>query len=88
MGKIPLKIERTLRALLQRPRTTRDLEAAPTYDHCSPSTIRDLRRKGINISSQLVPVAGFAGQPARVARYEIQPESLEAAKRLLAELES
>ena len=48
----PAKIERVLAALLDAPKTTRELELAPTYDHVANSTAADLRRLKVQIESE------------------------------------
>ena len=80
------KIRRVLRALLQRPHTSRDLELAPVSDHCSHSTVSDLRAEGVEIETERVTVPGYAGQPAHVARWEIPAHAREHALQLLHEL--
>lgn len=76
------KWQRVLRSLLAGPKTSRQLETE-CYDHCSHSTIAELRRKGVRIHSDLVKIQGYAGLPAYIARWTIEPESLAVAWRLL-----
>ena len=71
----PAEIERFLAALLDGPTATRQLELAPVHDHVAHSTAAELRRRGVELRSELVEVPGYAGLPARVARYEIPPHA-------------
>lgn len=79
----PAKIERVLAALLERPRTTRELEAAPVFDHVGHSTAADLRRMGLRLISRTVKIPGYQGMPALIAEYSIAAESRAAAEDLL-----
>jgi hypothetical protein len=67
----PAKIERVLAALLDGPKTSRQLELAPVHDHVPHSTAGELRRRGVELRSELVEVPGYGGCLARVARYSI-----------------
>jgi len=80
----PAKIERVLAALLRGPATTRELE--DVGDHVAHSTAAELRRRGVELQSELIHVPGFGGSVARVARYAIAPDSRQFAERLLAEM--
>lgn len=77
------KWQRFLTALLESPRTSRELELAPVFDHCAHSTAAELRKKGIDLVAEIIEISGYHGQPARIARYSIAPESVERARRLL-----
>ena len=77
------KWQRVLRALADRPHTSRELERDPVFDHCAHSTVAELRKRGIAIDTDMVEVAGYAGLPARVARYSLTAEGREAALWLL-----
>lgn len=77
------KWQRVLTALLDGPQTSRQLEREPTFDHCAPSTASELRRKGLPIVTEMIEVAGYAGEPARIARYSLDPTGREHALRLL-----
>lgn len=78
----PSKRQRVIHALLRGPQTSFDLERV-AHDHCSPSTISELRQDGLVIYSQLVPVPGFGGQPAHVAQYTLAAESRDLAIELM-----
>lgn len=80
----PRKWQRWLAAVLESAKTSRELELAPVFDHCAHSTAAEVRKKGISVVAEIVEIRGYCGQPARIARYSIAPESVEAAKRLLA----
>lgn len=73
---------RVLRALVDGPRTSRQLERE-AFDHVPHSTASELRKKGIVLETEIVTIAGYAGCSARVARYSIAPESRGRAERLL-----
>lgn len=77
------KLARVLRALLDRPHTSRELELAPVWDHCSHSTISDLRAAGIEIQTQRIAVPGYGGALAHIARWSIVPGSRGRAEQLL-----
>ncbi len=80
---IPRKWARVLTALLDGPRTTRQLEREPVFDHCAHSTASELRKKGLPILTEMIEVPGYAGEPARIARYSLDPTGRERALRLL-----
>ena len=79
------KWRRVLRALIAGPKTTRDLERPPVFDHVGHSTAAELRKMGIQIETEIVRIAGYAGEPTRVARYTLSPESRDLAMCLLGE---
>ena len=81
--RVPLKWQRVLRALVEGPKTTRELERPPVFDHVGHSTAAELRKMGIRLETEIVRIDGYAGEPARVARYTIAPESRDFAVRLL-----
>jgi hypothetical protein len=74
--KIPTKWKRVLEALLTG-RTVNRFEAErPVHegglsDHCLPSTVSDLQRKGIRIERRQETVRGYMGAPCECARYWI-----------------
>jgi hypothetical protein len=80
---VPHKWQRVLRALLEAPRTTRELERPPVFDHVGHSTAAELRKMGIVLHTEIVTIDGYSGEPARVARYSVAPESRELAARLV-----
>jgi hypothetical protein len=77
------KWQRVLRALLAGPRTSRELERDPVYDHCAHSTVAELRAKGVDIDTQIVEISGYAGLPARIARYTLTEAGRDRALQLL-----
>jgi hypothetical protein len=70
-----------LSALLAGSLTTFQAERAPVFDHCLPSTISELRKSGFSIATRIVTVAGYHGLPARIAEYNLAPESRDRAGR-------
>lgn len=70
----PKKI-RLITALLEGAKTSFELEKHPTYDHCPNSTVSELRKAGLAIHTEMTVVPGYGGEPARIARYSIAPES-------------
>jgi len=82
-GRTARKWMRFLRALIDRPHTTRELERAPVFDHCAHSTASEVRKKGVQIVTEVIEVPGYAGQPARIARYSIPDAGREFALQLL-----
>lgn len=77
------KWQRFLRAILDHPHTSRELEREPVFDHVAHSTAAELRRKGVALHTEIIEIAGYAGLPARVARYSIDPSGIEFARKLL-----
>lgn len=69
------KWQRWLTSVLESPKTSRELEQAPVFDHVAHSTASDVRKMGINVITEMVTIPGYAGEPARVARYSIAPDS-------------
>jgi hypothetical protein len=78
------KWQRVLRALLDGPKTTRQLEGPPTFDHCGHSTASELRKMGVELQTDLVEIVGYAGLPARVARYSLTDAGRARALQILA----
>jgi hypothetical protein len=77
------KWKRFLQAIYESPKTSRELELAPVFDHCAHSTASELRKKGIGIDTEIVEIRGYAGEPARIARYSLAAESRERARAIL-----
>lgn len=77
------KWERVLRELLKGPRTSRELECEPAFDHVAHSTAAELRKKGIGLDTEIIEISGYAGLPARIARYSLTPSGREYAIKLL-----
>jgi hypothetical protein len=78
------KRARVLRALLEHARVNRFELERLAADHCPASTISDLKRDGLRIASRIVVVPGYAGLPARIAEYQLDPGSRGAALEWLA----
>ena len=78
------KWKRVAQALLDGPRTSRELEGDPVFDHVAHSTIARLRGLGIEISTTMVEIRAFADLPARIAKYSLTTVGRETARRLLA----
>ncbi len=74
---------RLLAALVTGPKTSFELERAPVFDHCANSTVSEWRKKGLDIRTEMVTVAGYAGEPAHIARYSLTPEAFKRAINLL-----
>lgn len=79
----PKKWARVLRAMLNgrslnRFEATRDLN-----DWCLHSTVARLQTRGVTILRREETVAGYAGNPTRVMRYWLAPESRQMAEELL-----
>jgi hypothetical protein len=83
-AKPELQWKRGLRALLEGPLTTRQMAAAPVFAHAGHSLAAELRKKGLNIETEMVEVVGYGGCSARIARYALASDSRELAERLLA----
>ncbi|MGC3982813.1 MAG: hypothetical protein QM808_16300 [Steroidobacteraceae bacterium] len=66
-----LKWKRFLRAILESPKTSRELERAPVFDHVAHSTASELRKKGVSVDTEMVAIVGYCGELVRVARYSI-----------------
>jgi hypothetical protein len=79
----PPKIARVLEALLQRPHTSRELELAPVFDHCSHSTVSDLRALGVDLTTKRVAIPGYGGADAHVARWTIPDAAKPQARQVL-----
>ncbi len=74
---------RTLAAIVDGPKTSFQLEQGPVWDHCANSTVSELRKAGIEILTEMVTVSGYAGEPARIARYSIAETSRQRALQLI-----
>lgn len=81
--KPPLKWCRVLRALLEGPHTSFELEKAPVFDHSPNSTVSELRKRGLDTHSVPVVVPGYGGAPTRIAEYSLDPSSRSRAEALL-----
>jgi hypothetical protein len=76
---------RLLEAILEGPKTSFELEKAPVFDHCPNSTVSEWRKLGIGITTEMITVSGYGGEPAHIARYSISPESRDRVMRLVGE---
>jgi hypothetical protein len=83
--KIARKWQRWVWAVLESPKTSRELELAPVFDHVAHSTASEVRKMGINVITEMVTIGGYGGEPARVARYSIAADSVERARLLAGE---
>jgi hypothetical protein len=83
--RVARKWQRWLRAVLESPKTSRELELPPVFDHVAHSTASEVRKRGINVITEMVTIRGYCGEPARVARYSIAADSVEMARRLIGE---
>lgn len=79
------KWQRWLRAVLESPKTSRELERDPVFDHVAHSTASEVRKMGIDVVTEMVTIQGYGGEPVRVARYSIATDSIERARRLAGE---
>lgn len=80
------KWRRVLSALVERPSLHRfDAECDPEIrDHTLPSTIADLQSKGLRVDREIIELPGYGGGVAHVARYSLDDENRERARRVLA----
>ena len=81
-----LKWRRVLRALIERPSLHRfTAERDPEVrDHCLPTTVSELQKRGISIERKIIEVPGYQGGVAHIAEYWLVPADREAAVKLLA----
>lgn len=79
----PRKCDRVLAALVSGRSFNRFEAERELHDHCLPSTVSGLQRKGIVIHRRYEIVPGFRGCPTDVCRYWLAPESLQTARKLL-----
>lgn len=80
-----LKYQRVLRRLLDGPLNRFEAEAYPVSDHTLPSTVSELKRRGVTISAQLVRLPGYDGRGVHVAEYRLAEESRQRALQLIGE---
>ncbi len=79
------KWTRVLDALLRAPLNRFDAERYPISDHTLPSTVSELKRRGLLIHAQLVRLPGFGSQGAHVAEYRLDEQSRSRALALLSQ---
>lgn len=69
------KYARVLRRLLEGPLHRFDAEKFPVSDHTLPSTVSELKRRGVTIQARLIRLPGYGGNGAHVAEYSLAEES-------------
>lgn len=74
---------RVLRRLLAGPLHRFEAEKFPVSDHCLSSTVSELKRRGVEIRTQMVRLPGYGGLGAYVAEYALAPESRQRALELV-----
>jgi len=79
------KMIRVLRRLMRGPLHRFEAQNQPIGDSVLNSTISELRKKGFAIQSTLIDLPGHGGEIARVALYELAPESRARASALTGE---
>ncbi len=77
------KIARVLAHLLTGASVNR-FEAEHLGDHCLPSTVSRLQKRGLLIERQLEPVPNGWGEPCRAARYRLPASERDKARTVLA----
>lgn len=82
----PKKWVRILAAFLRGEEMHRFSAETRHSDHCLPSTVSELQRKGVVIRRRDISVPGYRGQLAHVALYwlDLAPENVAKARALLA----
>lgn len=80
-----LKYQRVLKRLLDGPLHRFEAEKFPVSDHCLPSTISELKKRGIRIKPKMIRLSGFGGEGAHVAQYHLAEESRRLALELIGE---
>jgi hypothetical protein len=78
-----LKYQRVLQRLLDGPLHRFAAEKFPVSDHCLPSTISELRKRGVDFKVKMVRLPGYAGLGANVAEYTLAAESRNRALELI-----
>lgn len=79
------KYSRVLRRLLEGPLHRFEAELYPVSDHVLNSTISELKKRGLDISSRLICLPGYSRAGAYVAEYTLAEESRQRALQLIAE---
>lgn len=80
-----LKYQRVLKRMLSGPLHRFEAEKFPVSDHCLPSTISELRKRGIHFDVEMIRLPGYGGLGANVAQYTLAEESLPRALQLIGE---
>jgi hypothetical protein len=78
-----LKYRRVLKRLLEGPLHRFEAEKFPVSDHCLPTTISELRKRGVDINVKMIRLPGYAGLGANVAQYTLADGSRERALQLI-----
>lgn len=80
-----LKYVRVLRRLLQGPLHRFEAEKYPVSDHVLNSTVSELKKRGIEISSKLICLPGYSRAGAYIALYTLEETSRQRALQLIGE---
>jgi hypothetical protein len=76
---------RVLRRLLKGPLHRFEAERYPVSDHVLNSTVSELKKRGIDITSKLICLPGFSRAGAYVALYTLEETSRQRALQLIGE---
>ena len=74
---------RVLRRLLDGPLHRFEAELYPVSDHVLNSTVSELKKRGLNITSKLICLPGYSRAGAYIALYELDASSREHAQQLI-----
>jgi hypothetical protein len=77
------KYVRVLRRLLKGPLHRFEAENFPVSDHVLNSTVSELKKRGISISSKLICLPGYSRAGAYVALYQLGEDSRQRALELI-----
>ncbi len=80
-----LKYQRVLKRLLDGPLHRFEAEKFPVSDHCLPSTISELRKRGVSFDVVMIRLPGYGGLGANVAQYTLAQDSRARALQLIGE---
>lgn len=78
-----LKYVRVLRRLLQGPLHRFEAEKFPVSDHVLNSTVSELKKRGVEITSKLIHLPGYSRAGAYVALYSLVETSRQRALQLI-----
>ncbi len=79
------KWQRVLSRLLEGPLNRFEAEHYPVSDHTLPSTVSEIKKRGVQIHAQLVRLPGFGAKGAHVAEYRLEEQSRARALQLLSQ---
>lgn len=79
------KYVRVLQRLLQGPLHRFEAENYPVSDHVLNSTVSELKKRGLKITSDLICLPGYSRAGAYVALYKLAEESRQRALELIGE---